>query len=352
MARPGAKWAVFSGTGRELEKNASAAHAASWAQPSGLSIGGETLYVADSESSTVRAVSLGDEMNPTRTLAGGDGVMAENLFAFGDRDGRGAKAKFQHPLAVLADEQRGVVFVADSYNHKIKTVDGSGVARTFCGKGKPGFSDGVGASAEFWEPSGLAFSGDHKTIYVADTNNGAIRMIDVDSKRVSTLDVVEGAGTAVKQQERPLIGNRRRATVTATEEGVGKQSVIAVVVDLPAGSHFTPGTTNRFQGSVVRGRGDDKSYSIVESGAVSSDVETNSCTFQVDLGNAAKAPSTEDFIEVESLVYYCGDDDGVCRSDGHVFQFNVIKGGSKQEVSLRRVIPVPKKKMSVSANNN
>ncbi len=50
---------------------------------------------------------------------GGDAMFADNLFRFGDRDGSGADALLQHPLAV-ATASDGKVYVADSYNHKIK----------------------------------------------------------------------------------------------------------------------------------------------------------------------------------------------------------------------------------------
>jgi DNA-binding beta-propeller fold protein YncE len=124
-------WVVFSGSGRELEKNSSMARTASWSQPSHLSIGRQivskkddtterVMFVADSESSTVRAIYLdapGGGM-PTKTLCGGDGVLAENLFAYGDADGIGARAKLQHPLAVVDALDGKRAFVADSYNHR------------------------------------------------------------------------------------------------------------------------------------------------------------------------------------------------------------------------------------------
>ncbi len=80
------------------------------------------LYVADSESSSVRCVEL--------SMSGGGAVKGvcggardpTDLFAYGDEDGRGAEARLQHPLGVAVATEEGVVFVADSYNHKIKKV--------------------------------------------------------------------------------------------------------------------------------------------------------------------------------------------------------------------------------------
>ena len=45
-----------------------------------------------------------------------------NLFAYGDVEGAGLLARLQHPLAVAWNRQRGELYVADSYNHKIKKV--------------------------------------------------------------------------------------------------------------------------------------------------------------------------------------------------------------------------------------
>ena len=47
----------------------------------------------------------------------------QNLFAFGDVDGVGVVAKVQHPLGVAWSSLEDTVFVADSYNHKLKRVN-------------------------------------------------------------------------------------------------------------------------------------------------------------------------------------------------------------------------------------
>jgi len=43
----------------------------------------------------------------------------QNLFAFGDVDGKGIDAKLQHPLGVSWNEDSSLLYVADSYNHKV-----------------------------------------------------------------------------------------------------------------------------------------------------------------------------------------------------------------------------------------
>ena len=43
----------------------------------------------------------------------------QNLFAFGDADGEKVDVKLQHPLAICAAQKPGIVYIADSYNHKV-----------------------------------------------------------------------------------------------------------------------------------------------------------------------------------------------------------------------------------------
>jgi DNA-binding beta-propeller fold protein YncE len=79
----------------------------------------QELIVADSESSSIRVVNL--KSGGSRSLAGGDPMIPENLFRFGDHDGTGSDVLLQHPLGVVyaSDNQ---IYVADSYNHKVTTI--------------------------------------------------------------------------------------------------------------------------------------------------------------------------------------------------------------------------------------
>jgi len=168
----------YAGSGREARVDGGVDDAA-FAQPSGLAAIGSALFVADAESNIIRAIALPPE-NQVRTLAGGD------LFEFGDRDGRGDTARLQHPLGVAATG--GLLFVADTYNHKIKTLDpDSRQVRTFAGTGEEGRADGAAAAATFYEPGGLSATDD--VLYVADTNNHAVRRIDLTRRTVTTLTI-------------------------------------------------------------------------------------------------------------------------------------------------------------------
>lgn len=162
------------------------------AQPSGIVSDGKALYVVDSEGSAVRRITTKPKQNlakPTgdiKTIAGThDLPRGASLFAFGDVDGEGTAARFQHPLGIVLHE--GGAFVADSYNHKIKHVDlKSHAVTTFLGTGKPG--TGL-EPVQFAEPAGMTIAGG--TMYVADTNNNRIVAVNLSDKRAKEF-VIDG----------------------------------------------------------------------------------------------------------------------------------------------------------------
>jgi DNA-binding beta-propeller fold protein YncE len=167
---------LFAGTGLENILDGPRLEGA-LAQPSGICTDGQVLYVADSEVSAIRAIDLrgGERL---RTLVG------QGLFVFGDRDGIGKEVRLQHPLGVSC--AGGQIYVADSYNHKIKVLYPTMRAvKTLFGTGQPGQRDG--RQAEFFEPGGLSATHDH--IYIADTNNHRIRLADLTTGEVTTLQV-------------------------------------------------------------------------------------------------------------------------------------------------------------------
>jgi sugar lactone lactonase YvrE/thiol-disulfide isomerase/thioredoxin len=106
--------ARLAGSGAEDLLQGSAERAA-FAQPSGLLLSADssTLYVADSESSSIRAVSSKD--GGTTTLVGA------GLFDFGKTNGPFDAARLQHPLGLAIDGDR--IIVADTYNNRIRTLD-------------------------------------------------------------------------------------------------------------------------------------------------------------------------------------------------------------------------------------
>jgi DNA-binding beta-propeller fold protein YncE len=175
--------APAAGTGAESIHDGPLAEA-TFAQPSGLTATPDgVIYVADSESSAVRRVD--PRGNRVRRVVG------RGLFVFGDADGTGDAARLQHPLGIVAttDTDRPVLYVADTYNHKIKRIDPATRRVTTCFGTDRGFADGDAATARFWEPSGLSVAG--RRLYVADTNNHAIRVADLDTQHVETVQFRE-----------------------------------------------------------------------------------------------------------------------------------------------------------------
>jgi thiol-disulfide isomerase/thioredoxin len=162
----------FAGNGREDIMDGELDRS-SFAQPSGLTSDGTSLYVADSEVSAVRAVSL-DGKNEVRTLVG------EGLFEFGDKDGTGDQVRLQHALGVTYYDGR--LYVADTYNSKIKILDPK---KRECYTFRGGKEEGWLAERDFYEPGGICAAGDK--LYVADTNAHRIRVIDLKTKKLETL---------------------------------------------------------------------------------------------------------------------------------------------------------------------
>jgi hypothetical protein len=149
---------------------------ATLAQPSGLATDGETLYWVDPESSALRRVPIGGE-GDVETLVG------TGLFDYGDRDGRGTQAQFQHPQGVaLLDE---AVYVADTYNHRIRVYDPVSKEVGTAAGSERGWTDGVAGAVQFDEPGGLSAAGG--LLYIADTNNHLVRVYNPADGSVSTL---------------------------------------------------------------------------------------------------------------------------------------------------------------------
>ncbi|MGL4422417.1 MAG: hypothetical protein ACRCZF_17235, partial [Gemmataceae bacterium] len=110
-------------------------------------------------------------------------LVGEGLFEFGDIDGIGDKARLQHALGVV--NVNGTLYVADTYNSKLKTLNpASRELKTFLGTegGEGWFATGL-----FNEPAGISAAGNK--LYVADTNANRIRVVDLGTKRVSTLEI-------------------------------------------------------------------------------------------------------------------------------------------------------------------
>lgn len=149
------------------------------AQPSGITTDGQKLYFTDSETSAIRTADL-------ERTGRVDTIVGLHLFEFGDIDGVGEDVRLQHPIGI--DILDGILYVADTYNNKIKKINPTTKeASGFLGTGAAGNEDGAADMAQFHEPGGLSIA-DGK-MYIADTNNHSIRVADLESLEVNTLEL-------------------------------------------------------------------------------------------------------------------------------------------------------------------
>ena len=213
---------LYAGSGRE-ELRDGPLNRGGLNQPSGLATDGEVLYFADSEASAVRTASL-DPKGRLETIVG------TGLFDFGDVDGVGDAVRLQHPLGVA--HRNGLLYVADTYNSKIKTVDpATRESRTLLGGNEAGWRDGAGQDALFDEPGGLSVTGEG--LYVADTNNHAVRAIDLTTLQVSTLVLVDPDGLLTQQP--PGAGFSGRIVTLERQTVAPGEVTLRLTVTLPEG---------------------------------------------------------------------------------------------------------------------
>ncbi|XP_028779438.1 protein SUPPRESSOR OF QUENCHING 1, chloroplastic [Neltuma alba] len=240
---------AFSGDGYERNLNGSSSSSTSFAQPSGISLSQDQMevYIADSESSSIRAVDL--KTGGSRLLAGGDPIFPDNLFKFGDHDGVGSEVLLQHPLAVLCAKD-GQIYITDSYNHKIKKLDpATKRVSTIVGTGKAGFRDGKAVVAQLSEPSGIV-EGNNGRLFIADTNNSLIRYLDLNngSLELHTLELKGFQPPSPKSRAFKRLRRRSSAdTVTITTNGVSSnEGRLSIHVSLPNEYHFSKEARSRF----------------------------------------------------------------------------------------------------------
>jgi len=149
--------------------------------PSGVAIDAAgNLYVADTGNNRIRKIS---REGLVTTLAGNG--------QSGYADGPALSASFDGPIGVAVDS-RGTVFVADTYNDRIRKIDLDWQVSTVAGGGGPGLADGMSKVAMFDTPSGIIVTTDG-TVVVADTGNNCLRRILPDGQ-VSTLTYRSSGG--------------------------------------------------------------------------------------------------------------------------------------------------------------
>jgi sugar lactone lactonase YvrE len=162
--------------------------------PTGLlNDGSGTLYVVDAKNNAIRTLALASDT--VGTFAGAKSM--------GGANGAAAQARFFGPQALVTDSTNA--YVADTNNNAVRKVSlSSGEVTTLAGAvGQAGRVDGSLADARFNQPQGLALDGVAQKLYVADTVNRAIRVIDLSAGTVSTPAFAPAPGAAYSGLDAP-----------------------------------------------------------------------------------------------------------------------------------------------------
>ncbi|MCY3977932.1 MAG: hypothetical protein OXG23_07510, partial [Chloroflexi bacterium] len=190
------------GNGGEANLNDVSLADSELAQPSGLYYAGAgKLYFADSESSTIRLADFDKDLVTVVS-----GTNNNSLFEFGDIDGELGVNRLQHALGVDGGPN-GDIYIADTYNSRIKVIGAgeTGTNTAFGLGGLGGYADGDATAAEFDEPGGISYA--DGILYVADTNNHVIRLIDLEKGLVDTLEFANPEALVIDAAVTLLGGN-------------------------------------------------------------------------------------------------------------------------------------------------
>jgi serine/threonine protein kinase, bacterial len=156
--------------------------AAQFDHPYGVAVDASgNLFVSDENEGVIRKISPSGDVT---SLAG-------SAYAFGHADGTGTAATFFGPDGIALDAS-GNLFVSDNTNNSIRKVTPAGVVTTFAG-GTQGSADGTGTAAQFRGPRGIAIDGSGN-LYVADTYNNRIRKITSAGVATTLAGGATGAG--------------------------------------------------------------------------------------------------------------------------------------------------------------
>jgi len=284
---------TYAGSGREARIDGARDEAA-FAQPSALASDGKALFVSDAEANIIRAIDLvaGD----VRTLVGGD------LFDFGDRDGHGNEGRLQHPLGLTQWNDK--LLIADTYNHKIKLLDPAArTVKSFAGTGRPGQAEG--ATPSFYEPGGLTIAGDK--LYIADTNNHAIRVLDLKTKETRTL-AVKGLQPPQLNQTAPAENsvNQEEIKLPAQKIRAG-DGTINLNLQLPLGYHLNPSAPHRYSVSVA----DNSTIISIDAKNATRTLRNVQLPVQVPIHSTGQGTAQ---LNASFTFVYCREDNtGVCR---------------------------------------
>ncbi|NXS56070.1 NHLC2 protein, partial [Brachypteracias leptosomus] len=339
----------FAGSGNEENRNNAYPHKAGFAQPSGLALASEEpwtcLFVADSESSTVRTISLRD--GAVKHLVGGERDPL-NLFAFGDVDGAGINAKLQHPLGVTWDKKRKLLYVADSYNHKIKVVDPKMKnCATLAGTGEA--SNVIGSSftqSTFNEPGGLCVEENGRLMYVADTNNHQIKVLDLETKILSMAlpilnpEICDVPDNLPEQKDKiinlpKLPKSAPNVQLPSLTVGPGQTVQFLLKLTLPPDAKLNEEAPSSWFITA-----EDNTW-LLQGRCLSGEIKDVSCQTVIPFQLPKSCLSAEALLAIKACLYYCSEGSSACMMKGISFsqplQITSTNQGSLTQVELIHV---------------
>jgi sugar lactone lactonase YvrE len=214
------------------------AGAARFCAPQGIAVDAAgTLYVADTSNYTIRKIVPDGTVT---TIAGTAGMSGKD-------DGMGAAARFNYPVGI-AVSAAGDIYVADQGNAVIRRIQADGTVTTFAGTaGSTGGTDGIGAAARFYGPTGLAIDGAGRLV-VTEAYGRRVRRIDLATAAVETLagsgstGDADGTGTAASFSSPVGVAVAANGDLAITEEdGRVRRVTPAGVVTTIAGRWTGPG---------------------------------------------------------------------------------------------------------------
>jgi thiol-disulfide isomerase/thioredoxin len=321
MAGPHQLWVVdlktrearpYAGSGRENHTDGPLLSAA-LAQPSGVTTDGKSIFFADSEISSIRAAALSPGGSVTT-------IVGEGLFDYGDIDGVGDKVRLQHPLGVVY--VGGKLYVADTYNHKVKVLEiQKRASQTFAGTRERGTRDGERLKAQFNEPGGI--SATSQRLFVADTNNHLIRRIELVSGAVSTFEL-KGLEKLTTHMVRKFRG---RVVNVAKQEIAPGAGTIALSFKLPEGFKYNEGAPFY----VAYQTADEKAIKVT---AAEKSRNFSEPKFPLEIPIEAGAGATT--ATIDAVIYFCNDEtQKICLVDSVRIEVPLeVKAGAPRRAAV------------------
>jgi len=177
------KWSVLAGGGYETRNGwlfggyaDGLGEQAQFNEPSGLALGPEgSLYVADTGNQRIRVVTLLGEVT---TLAGfgTTPIVDTTYFKGGFQEGSLLEAKFNFPSGIAVSAE-GTVYVADTYNHRLREISKAGEVKTLAGNGVHGRQNGFSEQVQFDSPVSVELTKEGNLLIVDQFNN-LIRLLE------------------------------------------------------------------------------------------------------------------------------------------------------------------------------